>query len=205
MTIVARRFGELSWCLVCFVFANQLAAADRPPVVVTDEARRIHAAGFVFDGHNDLPWTLRTEAAGSFDKADIAQPQPKFNTDIPRLRRGNIGAQFWSVYVPVESSKNGQALQKTLEQIELVREMIRRYPDVFVAARTADDVVRIQKSGQIASLIGVEGGHCIENSIENLRRLHRLGAGYMTLTHSDTLDWADAASDEPKQIGRAHV
>ena len=201
MTIVARRFGELSWCLVCFVFANQLAAADRPPVVVTDEARRIHAAGFVFDGHNDLPWTLRTEAAGSFDKADIAQPQPKFNTDIPRLRRGNIGAQFWSVYVPVESSKNGQALQKTLEQIELVREMIRRYPDVFVAARTADDVVRIQKSGQIASLIGVEGGHCIENSIENLRRLHRLGAGYMTLTHSDTLDWADAASDEPKHGG----
>ena len=181
--------------------ARGLMAAERQGVVVTEEARRVHSAGFVFDGHNDLPWTMRTEAAGSFDKADIAQPQPKFNTDIPRLRRGNVGAQFWSVYVPVETGKDGKALQKTLEQIELVREMIRRYPETFEAARTADDVVRIQKSGKIASLIGVEGGHCIENSIENLRRLNKLGAGYMTLTHSDTLDWADAASDEPKHGG----
>ena len=176
-------------------------AAERPVVVVTDEARRVHSAGFVFDGHNDLPWMMRTEAAGSFDKADIAQPQPKFNTDIPRLRRGNVGAQFWSVYVPAETGKDGRALQKTLEQIELVREMIRRYPETFEAARTADDVVRIQKAGKIASLMGVEGGHCIENSIENLRRLNKLGAGYMTLTHSDTLDWADAATDELKHGG----
>lgn len=175
--------------------------AKRPPVVVTERAREIHARGFVFDGHNDLPWTMRTEAGASFDKADIAKPQPKFHTDIPRLRAGNVGAQFWSVYVPVEASKSGQALLQTLEQIELVKTMVARYPDVFELARTADDVERIRRAGKIASLMGVEGGHCIENSLENLRRLHALGAGYLTLTHSDTLDWADSASDTPRSKG----
>ncbi|MDX1946990.1 MAG: dipeptidase [Pirellulaceae bacterium] len=173
----------------------------RGPVVLTDEARRVHAAGFVFDGHNDLPWELRTKVGGSFVKRDIRQPQPAMHTDIPRLRAGNVGAQFWSVYVPAETAKNGTALATTLEQIELVQEMLRRYPDVFEQARTASDVLRIQKSGKIASLIGVEGGHCIEDSLENLRRLHKLGAGYLTLTHSDTLAWADAATDKGKSSG----
>lgn len=177
------------------------AKPERPPVVVTEAARRIHAASYVFDGHNDLPWTMRTEAAGSFDKADIALPQPKFNTDIPRLKAGNVGAQFWSVYVPAETAKAGAALQKTLDQIELVHEMIRRYPTVFELATTADDVTRIRQAGKIASLIGVEGGHSIEDSLENLRRLHKLGARYMTLTHSDTLTWADAATDDAKHQG----
>ncbi len=181
-----------------------VAGADEPkraPVVVSERARQIHERGYVFDGHNDLPWTMRTEAGSSFDKADIAKPQPKFHTDIPRLRAGNVGAQFWSVYVPAETAKSGQALLQTLEQIELVKAMVARYPDVFELARTAADVERIRRSGKIASLIGVEGGHCIENSLENLRRLNRLGAGYLTLTHSDTLDWADSASDTPKHRG----
>ena len=186
----------------CVLIARSALAADRPDVVVTDAARKIHAAGFVFDGHNDLPWMVRTEAGSSFDKADLKTPLgPKFQTDIARLRAGNVGAQFWSVYIPASASKDGKALLQTLEQIQLVRTMIRRYPETFEAARTADDVVRIQKSGKIASLIGVEGGHCIEDSIENLRRLHALGAGYMTLTHSDTLAWADAATDDPKHDG----
>jgi membrane dipeptidase len=171
------------------------------PVVLTDAGRQAHAATFVFDGHNDLPWEMRTKADSSFDKRDIRQAQPKMHTDIPRLRAGNVGAQFWSVYVPAETAKNGTALQQTLEQIELVKAMIARYPDVFEAARTAADVERIQKSGKIASLIGVEGGHSIENSIENLRRLHKLGAGYMTLTHSDTLGWADSATDKGEHQG----
>ncbi len=184
------------------VWINYAIAADRPEVVVTDAARKIHAAGFVFDGHNDLPWMVRTEAGSSFDQADLVKPLgPKFHTDIARLRSGNVGAQFWSVYVPASTSKEGKALLQTIEQIELVRAMIKRYPDVFEAARTADDVIRIQKSGKVASLIGVEGGHCIEDSIENLRRLHAMGAGYMTLTHSDTLAWADAATDDPKHSG----
>lgn len=189
--------------LVLLTAAATTDAAEpkRLPVVVSDRAREIHSRGYVFDGHNDLPWTMRTEAGASFDKADIAKPQPKFHTDIPRLRAGNVGAQFWSVYVPAETSKSGQALLQTIEQIELVTTMVARYPDVFELARTADDVERIRRANKIASLIGVEGGHCIENSIENLRRLHRLGAGYLTLTHSDTLDWADSASDTARHQG----
>src|SRR5439155_3729106 len=173
----------------------------RPPVVLTDEGRRVHFESFVFDGHNDLPWEMRNKADSSFDKRDIAQPQPKMHTDIPRLRTGGVKAQFWSVYVPAETAKKGTALADTLEQIQLVKTMIARYPDVFEQARTAADVERIVKSGKIASLIGVEGGHSIEDSIENLRRLSRLGAGYMTLTHSDTLAWADAATDQPRHEG----
>jgi membrane dipeptidase len=155
----------------------------------------------VFDGHNDLPWQIREKASRSFEKLDIARPQPELHTDIPRLREGNVGAQFWSVYVPAETGRQGTALLQTLEQVELVKAMAARYPDVFALARTADDVERIRGQGKIASLIGVEGGHAIENSLENLRRLHRLGAGYMTLTHSDTLSWADSATDDQPHQG----
>jgi membrane dipeptidase len=192
----------LTSLLLAALFLSAFAQEkSRPPVVLTDEGRRVHSGGFVFDGHNDLPWEMRTKADSSFDKRDIAQPQPKMHTDIPRLKAGGVKAQFWSVYVPAETAKKGTALNDTLEQIQLVKAMIARYPDVFEQARTADDVERIVKSGKIASLIGVEGGHSIENSIENLRRLHALGAGYMTLTHSDTLAWADAATDKAEHQG----
>jgi membrane dipeptidase len=169
--------------------------------VLTEEGRQVHFDSFVFDGHNDLPWEMRTKADSSFDKRDIKQPQPKMHTDIPRLKAGGVKAQFWSVYVPADRAKKGTALAETLEQIALVKQMIERYPDVFEAARTSADVERIVKSGKIASLIGVEGGHAIEDSLENLRRLSALGAGYMTLTHSDTLAWADAATDQAQHGG----
>jgi membrane dipeptidase len=182
-------------------FTLQAQNKSRAPVVLTDEGRRVHLGSFVFDGHNDLPWEMRTKADSSFDKRDIRQAQPAMHTDIPRLRRGNVGAQFWSVYVPAETAKKGTALADTLEQIQLVKTMMERYPDVFEQARTAADVERVQKSGKIASLIGVEGGHAIENSLENLRRLSALGAGYMTLTHSDTLSWADSATDTMQHQG----
>jgi membrane dipeptidase len=205
--ISCRKVALVFWaCLTPLAAHWSLAAgwslaADRPPIVVTEEARRVHSEGFVFDGHNDLPWTLRTEASSSFDKADIAGPVPKFHTDLPRLRKGGVGAVFWSVYVPAETSKQGKALLQTLEQIELVKAMIARYPNDFAWALTADDVMAARRQGKIASLVGVEGGHCIEDSLENLRRLHSLGARYMTLTHSDTLAWADAATDAPRHNG----
>ena len=187
--------------LLFVLFSGVVSAADRPLVVVSDKAYRIHSAGFVFDGHNDLPWEVRQRAGGSFDKADLAAGVPMFHTDIPRLRAGNVGAQFWAAYVPAETSKENRAFTMTLEQIAIIHAMVKRYPDVFEFARTADDVVRIQKSGKIASLIGVEGGHSIENSLDKLRRLHELGVGYMTLTHSDTLAWADSATDEAQHGG----
>ena len=180
---------------------NSPAKKPRPKVVLTEEGRKVHSASFVFDGHNDLPWEMRIKADSSFDKRDIAKNQPAMHTDIPRLKTGGVGAQFWSVYVPSETAKAGTALQQTLEQIELVQTMLKRYPETFEQARTVADIERIRKEGKIASLIGIEGGHSIENSIENLRRLHKLGAGYMTLTHSDTLSWADSATDSGKSQG----
>jgi N-acyl-D-amino-acid deacylase len=173
---------------------------NRGKVEVSEEALRIHKSAFVFDGHNDLPYAIR-DKKGSFDKFDIAKHQPALNTDIPKLKKGNVGAQFWSVYVPAETAKTKTALLRTLEQIEIVNEMIRRYPETFEMASTVADIERIQKSGKIASMMGVEGGHSIEDSLENLRRLYKLGARYMTLTHSDTLSWADAATDAPQHGG----
>lgn len=177
------------------------AAERRGTVQLSDEGLLVHQASFVFDGHNDLPWEIRTRGSRSFQRVDLAQPQPQLHTDIPRLRKGNVGAQFWSVYVPADTARTGQALLQTLEQIELVHAMLERYGDVFEKALTAADVQRIQAAGKIASLIGVEGGHAIEDSLENLRRLRGLGAAYMTLTHSDTLNWVDSATSEARHGG----
>ena len=187
--------GFLSWG------EDSTESQDRPPVVLTDAARQLHAQAVVIDGHNDLPWELRKQGSLSFDKLDVAEEQPTLHTDIPRLRQGGLGAQFWSVYVPASTAYDGTALTATLEQIEMVSAMISHYPEAFELALTVEDIVRIQATGKIASLIGVEGGHCIENSLNVLRQLYRLGARYMTLTHSDTLDWADSATDESAHGG----
>lgn len=178
-----------------------LQAQESKPIVLTDAARRIHESSLVIDGHNDMPWEIRKQAGGNFDKLDVAQLQPTLQTDIPKLRKGGVGAQFWSVWVPVDTARRGTALTTTLEQIELVKKMIAHYPDVFELALTADDVERIHKSGKIASLIGVEGGHSIEGSLNVLRQLFDEGARYMTLTHSDSLDWADSGTDVPRVGG----
>jgi membrane dipeptidase len=144
---------------------------------------------------------MRTKTTRLFDEVDIAQSQPSLHTDIARLREGNVGAQFWSVYVPVETIAAGNAFQTTKEQIEIVHKMIERYPDVFALALNADDVERVRSEGKIASLIGMEGGHSIEGSIGKLRQLYSMGARYMTLTHSETLEWADSATDLPRSDG----
>ena len=181
--------------------ARSSACAAEATIVVSDRAQQIHDAAILIDGHNDLPWVIRTEGSSNFEKIDISQPQPKMHTDIPRLRAGGVKAQFWSVYVPAGMRHDGKALSTTLEQIAIVKSMIARYPDVCELALTVDDVERISREGKIASMIGVEGGHSIENSIAVLRQLYAEGARYMTLTHSDTLDWADSATDEERNGG----
>lgn len=172
------------------------SGANRAAIVVSDEAVRIHRSAPVFDGHNDLPWALR-KSGDSIHQVDLRKSQPDLHTDIPRLRAGGVGAQFWSVYVPVSTAMQNNALTTTLEQISVVRQMTEQYSDVFELALSVKDVKRITGEGKIASLIGVEGGHSIENSINVLRQLFREGARYMTLTHSMSLDWADSCSDDP--------
>jgi membrane dipeptidase len=176
--------------------AQESGVRDVLPIVVSQQAMLIHQATYVFDGHNDLPWEIRSKGSRSLEKIDISQPQPQLHTDIGRLREGGVGAQFWSVYVPASADRNGQAHQMTLEQIDIVHAMMQKYPETFELARTHADVVRIRKAGKIASMIGVEGGHSIENSLEKLRRLFDLGARYMTLTHNRSLDWAAACIDQ---------
>ncbi|MCY2984447.1 MAG: dipeptidase [Planctomycetota bacterium] len=173
---------------------------DEPAVVVSEKARKIHASGYVWDGHNDLPWAARERNDLRFEKIDLWN-EPKLHTDIPRLRTGNVGAQFWSVFVPAKTRQAGTAFQTTMEQIDCVYALVKKYPEVFEIALTASDVERIQKSGKIASLMGVEGGHSIENSLGKLKELFSRGARYMTLTHGDTLDWADAATDQSQSDG----
>ena len=164
-------------------------------------ARALHKQSLLIDGHNDYPWALREhDAARSLDTLDISKPQPSIMTDIARLKEGGIGGQFWSVYTPVELQ--GQAaVTATLEQIDIVHRMVRKYPQTFELALTADDVERIHKAGKIASLIGMEGGHSIDNSLADLRMFHRLGARYMTLTHTSNTPWADSATDTTKSNG----
>ncbi|MBL8888898.1 MAG: dipeptidase [Planctomycetaceae bacterium] len=181
------------------------AATDEPafpPIVISAEARRIHFAGSLFDGHNDLPWTMRAEANSSFDKVDIAQPT-KFHTDIPRLKAGGLKAQFWSVYVPSSSAVTGNATVMTMEQIDIVDDMLRRYPEHFQRAGTAAEVRQAIAQGKIASMMGIEGGHSIENQLGLIQRFYDRGVRYMTLTHSKNVDWADSATDEPRHNGLA--
>ena len=182
---------------------SALSGVEPPPV--SERAKKLHADALLIDGHNDLPWAVRTSAGGDFDSYDIAAPLPERfragQTDIPRLTAGGVDGQFWSVYVPADYAAKGKAAWATMEQIDIVHRMLKRYPETFELALTADDLERIVAEGRIASLIGVEGGHSIENSLGVLRMLHRLGARYMTLTHSETLDWADSATDTPRHGG----
>ncbi|HKO01474.1 MAG TPA: dipeptidase [Thermoanaerobaculia bacterium] len=158
----------------------------------------------LIDGHNDLPWQYRERVKNHLAQIDIRVDEsaltPPLHTDIPRLHTGHLGAQFWSVYVPTEL-KGSDAVRAVLEQIDVVDRIDEQYADTFELAKTADDVVRIHRSGKIASLIGVEGGHSIGNSLGVLRQLYALGARYMTITHSDNDDWADSATADPVHNG----
>ncbi len=178
-----------------------LADEKTEPVVVSPAATKIHQTAILFDGHNDLPWELRSQGLSSLNTIDLRQLQPKMHTDLPRLREGGLNAQFWSVYVPADTMDTGDALLQTLQQVELVHALIKAYPDALAIADTADEVEQIVSTGRIASMMGVEGGHCIENEISNLSRLYNLGCRYMTLTHSRSLGWADSATDEASAGG----
>ncbi len=211
----ARRFWDCLWApasglmLLVLAAATNASAADGAARADYDRVARVLKQTPLIDGHNDLPWELRERFKGQLAALDLksdtsglarAPAQPPLMTDILRLRKGMVGAQFWSVWVPVDVP-GAEAVQTTLEQIDLVKRLTARYPADLEIAYTAADVRRIHRAGKIASLIGIEGGHQINNSLGVLRQMYDLGARYMTLTHVRTTGWADAATDAPRHRG----
>jgi len=170
----------------------------------TDRARVLLSGTPLIDGHNDLPWALREKYGADPRKVisavDLAVEQPDFHTDLVKLRRGGVGGQFWSVYVPCQLTGHS-AVTAVIEQIEMVHALAARYPADLALAYTADQAESAFASGRVASLLGAEGGHCIAESIGVLRSLYRLGVRYMTLTHNDNVPWADSATDVPNAGG----
>ncbi|MBR9990495.1 MAG: dipeptidase [Gemmatimonadetes bacterium] len=174
----------------CSAASSQSGSADHSDAVA--HARSLLRSTPLVDGHNDLPWAVRQNEAAPHDVvAYDLRTRTGGHTDIERLRQGMVGAQFWSVYIPFNAVEDGAA-KTQLEQIDIAHQIIQRYPDVFELALTSTDVDRIFRSGRIASMLGMEGGHAIENSLGALRAFYDLGVRYMTLTHSANLDWADS-------------
>jgi membrane dipeptidase len=205
-------FASAAALIVCGILALSISSFAIGAAAGSDyHARvvRVLKATPLIDGHNDLPWEIRDRFKNDLTAVDLSADTSKLPrraedaalmTDIPRLHAGMVGGQFWSVWIPVEI-KGYEAVQMTLEQIDLVKRIAARYPSDLEMAYTAADVRRIHKSGKIASLIGIEGGHQINNSLPVLRQMYELGARYMTLTHVLNTDWGDAATDAPAHHG----
>jgi len=190
----------LAAALAAFAHAAPLAA-QADSVALLARARRLHAQYPLVDGHNDLPWEIRVRGASDVVRMSPDGPLPQNNTDLARLRQGGVGGVFWAAYVPVETMGHAPGPARVaLEQIDLIHRMVERSPGMEMAL-TADDVVRIHHAHKVAALIGIEGGHAIENSLGALRQFYAMGVRYMTLTHTSTVDWADAATDSLRHGG----
>ena len=211
--IGAARTGCARWGRAAAVLSLALASgalwAASPEANEAARVERVLTQTPLIDGHNDLPWEIRERFGSDLNRIDLsantaavpaAAGSPPLMTDIPRLRRGHVGAQFWSVFIPVEM-KGPQAVQATLEQIDLVKAMCARYSHDLAMAYTAADIRRLHRAGLVASLAGVEGGHQINDSLPVLRAYYDAGARYMTLTHSTNTAWADSATDSPRHHG----
>jgi membrane dipeptidase len=196
------RSSSVALVALALLFVVPSASSSQSPGAdLLERARALHRSVPLIDGHNDYPWALRDKSPErEMSVLDMRKPQPSIMTDIPRLRTGGVGGQFWSVYVPA-SMQGDEAIRATLEQIDVVHRMMTRYPDTFELVRTADEVERAFRAGKIASLIGMEGGHSIDGSLAVLRMMRRLGASYMTLTHGANTPWADSATGTPEHGG----
>jgi membrane dipeptidase len=196
----SRRPVRLPGLILAAAIVAAPLAAQVPDSTYIRRALRLHREVPMMDGHNDFPWEMRSQAHLSWEGRDMLAGMPTFMTDIPRLRAGGVGGQFWSIYIDTMLIQQGAA-KSIMEQIDMVKQMESRWPNVFVPARTADDVVRAHRQGRIASLLGIEGGHAIENSLGALRLFFELGVRYMTLTWNNDLAWVDAAAGRKTHNG----
>jgi len=198
MKRIPHRYGSL------ILFALLMLGIACSPAV-SEESRvralRLLAATPLIDGHNDLPWALHARGIGDLADLDLNQIQDELMTDMVRLRAGGVGGQFWVCYVPTVAAAKGTAAWQASRQIDLIHRLVAAYPETLVRAQTAAEIRTAHRQGKVASLMGMEGGHMIENSLSILRNNYRLGIRYMTLTHSDNTDWADSATDEPVHGG----
>ncbi|MCK5068280.1 MAG: dipeptidase [Bacteroidales bacterium] len=170
-------------------------------ITLTEEALRIHREALVLDGHNDMPGKILDKGLNSSPGFSLNEAQPQLHTDIPRLRKGGVDAQVWVAYVSPGYMRTGGGNLNCIEQIKLIHSLVNSHSDDLELATTAGEITAIAGRGKIAALVGVEGGHAIENSIRNLEHYYELGARYMTLTHNETTDWADAGYDRPRHGG----
>jgi membrane dipeptidase len=182
-----------------FTAAARAWGADAPPALL-ERARALLARAPLIDTHNDLPSMFLEANGGDISKFDLGQRQPALCADVPSLREGGVGAQYWSIYVESATQNTHVSLHEAMREFDVTLRFIAANKD-FEQARTADDIERIRRAGRIACLMGVEGGHMIENSPAVLRVFHSLGARYLTLTHWDNVDWADAATDRGEHFG----
>ena len=193
-----------SLLLVLPLLAAVAATAAEPDPQLLDRARALLERAPLIDAHNDLPTMLVEKLRGDLTKLDFGKEQPTLCADLPRMRQGRLGVQYWSIWVNSANARTHTSLHEALREFDAALRLIESRPELELA-RTAADVERIVKAGKIASLLGVEGGHMIEGSPEVLRIFARLGARYLTLTHWDTIEWADAATDRPASDGLSKI
>jgi len=186
-------------CASLLPFSGIVAGADSVPDAALQHARELLRETPLIDGHNDLPWLIREESGGDVAAFHLERKND-FDTDIPRLREGLVGAQFWSVWIPGETDAS-DTRHIQLEQIKIAKQIVEKHPATFELALSADDIERVFRQGKIASLLGMEGGYALENSLAAIREFYELGVRYMTLTHNVSLDWADAALGEQSNGG----
>jgi len=193
--------------VLALVLAGAAQAQTAADPKIAARVGKVLAKTPLIDGHNDVPWGIRMRVGVHPEKVDLSADTtasagggPGMHTDIPRVKAGRLGGQFWSVYIPA-SFDGPIAVEMTLEQIDIAKSLAQRYPAVFEMAYTADDIVRVHKAGRVASLVGIEGGHQMHDSLAVLRQFYAAGARYMTLTHSANTRWADSATAAPQFDG----